>query len=41
VTNGLRIAYLGSFHYGTPEHASEDDWRIWMPNLKKDAGLEY
>jgi hypothetical protein len=41
VTNGLRIAYLGSFLYGTPEQAREGDWRIWMPNLKKDAGLEY
>jgi hypothetical protein len=39
VKNGLRIAYLGSFLYGTPEHAREGDGRIWMPNLKKDAGL--
>ena len=39
VKEGLRIAYLGAFLYGTPEHAREGDWRIWMPNLKKDAGL--
>jgi hypothetical protein len=41
VTKGLRIAYLGSFLYGTPEHHFEGDSRIWMPNLRKDAGLEY
>jgi len=41
VRDGLRIAYLGQFLYGTPEHAKDGDWRIWMPNLKKDAGLQF
>lgn len=43
VTAGLRIAYLGSFLYGTPSDGITEhgDWRIWMPNLRKDAGLEF
>jgi hypothetical protein len=41
VTHGKRVAYLGAFLYGTPDNASENDGRIWLPNLKKDAGLEF
>ncbi len=45
VTDGKRIAYLSAISYGTPGNASpvpiEGDSRIWMPNLKKDAGLEF
>ena len=43
VTGGKRIAYLSAVLYGTPENMSpipiDGDSRIWMPNLKKDAGL--
>lgn len=44
VIAGKRITYLSAALYGTPESASpipvEGDSRIWMPNLRKDAGLE-
>lgn len=39
VTHGMRIAYLGSFLYGTPQNAVPNDGRIWMTNLKKDSGF--
>jgi len=39
VTNGIRIAYLGSFLYGSPQNSSPNDTRIWMPNLKKDSSF--
>lgn len=50
VTHGKRVAYLGAFLYGNPESSNSksnpgyfdpEDTRIWMPNLKKDAGLEF
>ena len=45
VTAGKRIAYLGAYLYGTPTHASPvpeiGEERIWLQNLKKDAGLQY
>jgi len=45
VTKGKRIAYLSAISYGTPENGSpipvDGDSRFWMPNLRKDAGLEY
>lgn len=45
ITAGKRIAYLGAYLYGTPANGSPipqvGDSRIWMPNLRKDAGLEY
>lgn len=45
VTKGKRIAYLAAISYGTPENGSpipvDGDSRIWMPNLRKDAGLEF
>lgn len=45
VTAGKRIAYLSAILYGTPENASPiptpGDGRFWMPNLRKDAGLEF
>lgn len=37
VIDGIRVAYLGSFLYGTPENAHPNDSRIWMKNLKKDS----
>ena len=45
VTKGKRIAYLSAISYGTPENGSpipvDGDSRIWMPNLRKDAGLQF
>jgi hypothetical protein len=45
VTAGKRIAYLGALLYGTPANASPvpevGEERIWLQNLKKDAGLMY
>jgi len=41
VTHGMRIAYLGSFLYGSPQNAVPNDGRIWMPNLKKDSGFYF
>jgi hypothetical protein len=45
VTRGKRIAYLAAISYGTPDNGSpipvEGESRIWMPNLRKDAGLEW
>lgn len=45
VTKGKRIAYLSAISYGTPENGSpipvDGDSRIWMPDLRKDAGLQF
>lgn len=50
VTHGKRIAYLGAFLYGNTEDSNSrsnpkffnpGDSRIWMPDLIKDAGLEF
>ena len=38
VKNGIRVAYLAAFCYGTPENANPNDNRIWIPNLRKDCG---
>jgi hypothetical protein len=39
VTGGIRVAYLGSFLYGSPENSSPNDSRIWMKNLKEDCNF--
>jgi len=39
VLKGTRVAYLVSFCYGNPENSTDNDNRIWMPNLRKDCNL--
>ena len=45
VTAGKRIAYLAAILYGTPADSKPvpeaGEARIWLQNLKKDAGLMY
>lgn len=37
VVDGMRVAYLSSFLYGSPENSQPNDGRIWMKDLKKDS----